>query len=96
MSRRPTDYGTFDHAVVATILSGAWRPRGAHVLDPADTAEVVRRLAARHYSDGQIAYVLGSPRRTVLRIRHRLGLAPGWEGIPEHRRSTAPTRRDRG
>jgi DNA invertase Pin-like site-specific DNA recombinase len=41
---------------------------------PTDAEEIVRRLAARRFSDGQIAYRLGCWRRTVYRIRKRANI----------------------
>lgn len=45
-------------------------------LRTADRHEVIRRLVARQYHDGQIAHVLGCPRRSVVRTRALLGLEP--------------------
>lgn len=69
--RRLTDYTAFDEVVVRRLTDGC-SPGGK--VTAADRGEVTRRLAARGYSDGQIAYPLGLTRRSVLRIRIRLGI----------------------
>jgi hypothetical protein len=68
---RTTDYADYDEAIVDRLTAGH-RP-GALITAP-DAAEVTRRLAAHGYSDRQIAARLGFTRRSVIRIRHRLGI----------------------
>lgn len=72
MKNRLYDYTDFDVVVVDRLVAGQ-RP-GAPI-SAADAAEATRRLAARGYSDGQIAARLGFTRRSVIRIRNRLGIA---------------------
>jgi hypothetical protein len=88
---RSTDYAAFDEVVVLRLVAGL-RP-GAPVGAP-DAAEAIRRLAASGYSDGQIAARLGFRRRSVLRIRTRLGIAAALTPTDNQhtRRHDAPNR----
>ena len=61
-------YDRYDEVAVTEMMAGryiAFRPRTV------DRAEAVRRLNSKGYTDGQIAYRLNCPRRTVHRIRRR-------------------------
>lgn len=63
-----------------------------------DRSEVTRRMAALGYSDGQIAWALGCTRRSVLRIRDKLGIPaalPSQGGNRVHLRFDMPTRKAR-
>lgn len=71
MKNRLYDYTDFDAVVVERLVAGD-RPGGP--ICAAVAAETTRRLARLGYSDGQIAARLGFTRRSVLRIRHRLGI----------------------
>lgn len=62
---------TFDEVVVQRLMRGQ-RERARTV----DYQEAIIRLARRHYSDGQIAHVLGKTRESVQRIRARRGCPP--------------------
>lgn len=66
-------YQRYDDVIVRDLMAG--RPC-ALPASPADCAEAVRRLALALYSDGQIAYLMGKTRRTVLRIRQRHNIPP--------------------
>lgn len=68
---RATDYADFDQVVVDRLVAG--RLPGEPIR-AADAGEATRRLAAAGYSDGQIAARLGFRRRSVIRIRGRLGI----------------------
>lgn len=68
---RSTDYADFDEVLVDRLVAG--RPASCPI-PAADAAEATRRLAADGYTDGQIAVRLGMTRRSVVRIRHRLGI----------------------
>lgn len=68
---RPTDYADFDDVVVQRLVDGR---HPGQLIRAADAAEATRRLAAAGYSDGQIAARLGFRRRSVFRIRRRLGI----------------------
>jgi hypothetical protein len=65
------DYDDYDEVVVERIMTGA---RIGCPIAAADAAEAVRRLVRDGYHDGQIALKLGFNRRSVLRIRRRLGI----------------------
>lgn len=84
------DTEKIDEAVVERILSG--QPAGAP-RHPADTLEVVRRAARMGYSDGQIAHMLGTYRRSVIRTRRQHGIPAA---LPRYGSKkpvrTAPTR----
>jgi hypothetical protein len=67
----PVDYADFDEVVVGRLVAG--RLPGEPIR-AADAGEATRRLAAAGYSDGQIAARLGFRRRSVIRIRARLGI----------------------
>ncbi len=71
---RSINYADFDPVIVERVISGH---RVGSALPAPESAEVVRRLAAQGYSDGQIAHRLGFTRRAVARIRQRRGIAPG-------------------
>jgi len=71
MAGKPPDYAAYDEVVVQRLLDD--RLPGEPIR-AADAAEATRRLARRGYSDGQIAHRLGIYRRSVIRIRHRLGI----------------------
>lgn len=63
---------TADHVVVERLLAGHRVPYRT-----ADRHEVIRRMVALGYHDGQIAHVLQCPRTSVHRTRGRtLGLPP--------------------
>lgn len=70
--RRAGSYA-YDPINVAAILCTNRVHRNVH---PTDRIEVIRRLAARKWSDGQIAYKLDMWRRSVSRIRSQYGI-PG-------------------
>lgn len=72
MSRPPTDYSAFDEVVVVRLVTN--RHTGGRI-HPADAGEACRRLAEAGFTDGQIALRLGCWRRTVIRIRRRLGIS---------------------
>jgi hypothetical protein len=72
LGRRPRHYDRYDHVLVERIIAGEHRG----TIGVIDAAEVVRRMARRGYSDGQIAYRLGRTTRSVLRVRRRLGIPP--------------------
>lgn len=74
MSRHKADPSLADEVVVLLALRGR---RPSHPLNDHDRAGVVHRMAAMGYSDGQIAYALDSPRRSVTRIRTKLQIPPG-------------------
>ncbi len=88
MDGRSVDYACFDPVIVDRVIR---ERRVGSTLPAAETAEAVRRLAAQGYSDGQIAHRLGFTRRSVVRIRARLGITPG---VPRGARRTidAPNR----
>lgn len=91
MKTRSTDYSAFDEVVVLRLVNG--RRPGAPISAP-DAAEATRRLAADGFTDGQIAARLGFARRSVIRIRVRLGIPAA---LPvghnqHHRRHDAPNR----
>jgi len=69
---RPTDYADFDEVVLERLVAGR---HPGEPIRAADAAEATRRMARLGYSDGQIAARLGFRRRSVVRIRHRLGIA---------------------
>lgn len=71
-----------DEVAVARRLQGDHTVR----LRIADREEAVRRLHAQGLNDRPIAVQLGISDRTVLRIRHRLGLPPLklQHPLPEH------------
>lgn len=66
-----TDYADFDEVVVGRLVAGR---HPGEPIRAADAGEATRRLAAAGYSDGQIAARLGMCRRSVYRIRCRLGI----------------------
>lgn len=74
MSRHKADPSRADEVVVMRALQGR---RPSHRLNDHDRAGIVDQMARRNYSDGQIAWALDSPRRSVLRIRTRLSIPPG-------------------
>lgn len=63
-------YARYDVVVVERVISG-WHTGPIRI---ADAAEVVRRMAAHGYSDGQIAYRLRRSVRSVERVRARRGI----------------------
>lgn len=67
---------TPDEAAVERLVRG--EPVKAQMID---YWEAIRRLHRREYSDGQMAYVLRRPRRSIMRTRIALGLPPV---IPRH------------
>lgn len=71
MAGKPPDYTAYDEVVVQRLMADRFP---GEAIRPADAAEATRRLARRGYSDGQIAYRLGVHRRSVTRIRARLGI----------------------
>lgn len=87
-----------DPYVVDLLISGA--PVVGRVSN-ADTREVIRILVGRGYTDGQIAHVVGRPRRSVQRTRSAMGIGAA---VPRHAPTNnrhlivdAPTRpRERG
>ena len=68
---RPTDYGDYDAVVVERLVAGR---HPGEPIRAADAGEATRRLARLGYSDGQIAARLGFRRRSIVRIRTRLGI----------------------
>ncbi len=66
----PHTYRPYDDVLVQAVVAGQL----AENPYPADAEEIVRRLVARKFSDGQIAFRLGRTKRTVERIRRRLGI----------------------
>jgi hypothetical protein len=88
-ARRPRnrlyDYADFDTVIVDRLVGGQ---RPSALITAADAAEATRRLAARGYSDGQIAARLGFRRRSVHRIRKRLGIPAAL--TPNDNRHTRP------
>jgi hypothetical protein len=75
MTGRPPDYTAYDPIAVTLIVDDGIRPTST--LHPADRLEVIRRLAAREWSDGQIAELLRMYRRSVARARKQHGIPPG-------------------
>jgi hypothetical protein len=71
VKNRLYDYTDYDAVVVERLVAGH---RPGEPIRAADAAEATRRLAALGYSDGQIAARLGFRRRSVVRIRARLGI----------------------
>jgi hypothetical protein len=71
LRNRLYDYADFDEIVVDRLVHGH---RPGEPIRAADAAEATRRLARLGYSDGQIAKRLGFRRRSVIRIRQRLGI----------------------
>lgn len=71
MKTRLTDYDAFDEVVVERLVAGR---RPGEPIRAAEAGEATRRLARLGYSDGQIAARLGYNRRSVIRIRTRLGI----------------------
>lgn len=69
--RGPLRLADHDPVAVGVILSGV--PDGGRTVD---YWEAVRRLHARQLTDGQIGERIRKGRKTVWRIRHRLGLPP--------------------
>lgn len=63
----------YDDVFVSAVVNG-WCITGKAY--PSDAMEIVRRMAARGHSDGQIAYRLNCWRRTVTRIRMRNNIPP--------------------
>lgn len=88
---RATDYADFDEVVVERLVAGQ---RAGEPIRAADAGEATRRLARLGYSDGQIAARLGFCRRSVQRIRDRLGIAAALTPHDNHhtRPHNAPTR----
>lgn len=88
---RPTDYTDFDEVVVERLVAG--RLPGEPIR-AADAGEATRRLARIGFSDGQIAVHLGFHRRSVKRIRDRLGIAAALSPSDNHhaRLHDVPTR----
>lgn len=88
---RAVDYSAFDDVAVQRIVAGR---RLGQPSSAADAGEATRRLARLGFSDGQIAARLGYTRRSVLRIRIRLGIAPALpRGTNGHSRAfDAPNR----
>lgn len=70
-----------DPLIVDTLIRGG---EVAGRVANADADEVIRILAERGFTDGQIAHVLGRWRRSVSRRRDQLGIEPA---VPRH----APT-----
>jgi hypothetical protein len=88
---RPTDYTDFDEVVVGRLVAGR---HPGQPIRAADAGEATRRLARAGYSDGQIAARLGFTRRSVKRIRDRLGIPAVLTPMQNqfHRRHNDPTR----
>jgi hypothetical protein len=78
-----------DTVVVDRLVDG--QPVGGPIRR-ADRTEAVRRLAHQRYTDGQIATQLDMWRRSVIRIRHRLGLPDAGVPNQNHRQHAAPSR----
>lgn len=88
---RLTDYADYDDVVVDRLVAGQ-HPGGA--ISAPDAAEATRRLARAGYSDGQIAAKLGFCRRSIFRIRQRLGIPAALtpRSNQHHRLHAAPNR----
>jgi hypothetical protein len=88
---RSTDYADYDTVVVERLVAGQ---KPGELIRAADAGEATRRLATLGYSDRQIAARLAFTRRSVIRIRHRLGIpASLHSGDNQHTRShDAPAR----
>lgn len=76
MGRRRLGPAPFDEIAVAAAVRGTVLGR----LAPGDVWEIVRRMAAAGFSDGQIAYRIGYTLRQVLRIRTGLGIPSPCRG----------------
>lgn len=92
---RAETYDQYDQVLVDLIVANR-HPAGEKI-GAAEAAHAVRRLVERRFTDGQIAYRLGTSRRRVHRIRKRWGipavLAPSTNGTHQH--VDAPTRPSR-
>jgi len=78
MGRRALGPGVpFDHVLVSAVFDGR-QVRGN--LAPGDVWEITRQLAARGFSDGQIAYRTGYSRRQIFRIRRGLNIPAACRG----------------
>lgn len=69
----PHTFREYDDVFVSAVVGG-WCVTGN--VHPSDAVEIVRRMAARGHSDGQIAHRLNCWRRTVMRIRTRNNIPP--------------------
>jgi hypothetical protein len=72
----------YDEAVVIDAVRGRCTRRPW----PAEAEEVVKRLIEAGYSDGQTAVRAQRTRRSVIRIRERLGLPSHLAGTNGHTR----------
>src|ERR1700755_3410597 len=90
MSRTVTDPARHDPVVVRCLAAGQ-RVQGR--VCPADAWEATRRLAARGYSDSQIAELVQRTQRTVLRIRAALGVPAPCRGLSGYERPVNPVPR---
>jgi hypothetical protein len=88
VSPRSIDYEDYDEVVVDRIVSGT---RVGSPISAPDAAEAVRRMAVAGYDDGQIALRLGFRRRSIIRIRQRLGIAPALPVGGNHLTRVHPT-----
>lgn len=85
------DPAGFDEGAVQELCRGSWSPHHRTV----DFWEAIRRLNTRErLTDGQIAYRIGKPRRTVLRVRTKLGV-PAVVGTGCRSLVSAPAREKR-
>jgi hypothetical protein len=80
---------TADFVVVDRLVAG--QPVH-HPIARAERDEAVRRLAQQRYTDGQIATQLDMWSRSVLRIRHRLGIPAAGAVNQNHRLHAVPSR----
>lgn len=67
---QPRRLDGFDEIAVARLIRGEPPARFTYQ----DRWEAVRRLVKSGHSDGQIAYLLGCPRGSILKTRQMLGL----------------------
>lgn len=88
---RLNDYAVFDEVVVQRLVDGH---RVGRPISAPEAAEATRRLAHLGFTDGQIAHRLGFTRRSVVRIRARLGIPAAVTPVDNQhsRRHDAPTR----
>lgn len=90
MGRPRSDTREYDEIVVSVLASGGRLPGR---IAPADAWEATRRLAARGYSDGQIAVIVNRTRTHVRRIRSAMGVPAPCLGLGGSTRPVeAPTR----
>lgn len=94
---RPPAPADYDEVIVYRVAVRNEHPGGP--LSAGDVAEIVRRMAAAGYSDGQIAYRIGYHARSVLRVRRAHNIPSPYppQGCNRAtlRHPEAPSRRDR-